>query len=412
MMRTLRGLEGFGRFWAAHTVSVLGTNTGLIVIPLLALNVAGASVFQMGLLEAAESLAVLFFGLFIGRVADEMGGDRSIIAANLLRALLLITIPVAYVLGSVSFIHIFLVVFALGAASLLYESAMSTIVVRRFPKKAWPQVNSAVEGSNSVTEVAGPGIGGLLVQAVGAPLAVLLDVCTYLVSSFLFFLGRGAGSSRTEDSGESSGGALSGLRLVWQDKGLRAIFLSAAHFNFFAAGFSAVLTYYMVRDLGFSSALVGLASVGSGIFGVVATLVTSRLMARYPTPLLYFLSYALAGVFALLVPVAFVVEGTAVRFLLVSLGLAGWAFAIVVNLVMSETIKQHNTPETMIGQVSSAIRWGTLGVVPFGAVAGGYLGGTIGSTACLIVMCFGLIAAVTWLFIGGDMRKVDIRTLG
>lgn len=148
--------------WSAHTIALLGTNTGYVVLPLIALNVAGASVFQMGLLEAAESLAVMLFGIWIGRVPDSIGGKNSLILANVARAVALATIPLAFAVDTIQFWHIFVVVFAIGAGSLLYQSALSTIVVYEFPASQWVKVNSALEGSSSVTETVGPGLGGCL----------------------------------------------------------------------------------------------------------------------------------------------------------------------------------------------------------------------------------------------------------
>ncbi|PRA11980.1 hypothetical protein CQ015_08530 [Arthrobacter sp. MYb221] len=148
--------ESFRALWGAHTVALIGTNTSLVVIPLLALTITGATVFQMGLLEAAESLAVLLFGLFIGIYADRVGGRTAMLIANFLRAVALVSIPIAYFFFSLTFTHVFIAVFVVGAGTLLYQSALSKTVVTTFDRKSWPAVNSYMEGSSSVTEVGGP----------------------------------------------------------------------------------------------------------------------------------------------------------------------------------------------------------------------------------------------------------------
>ncbi|MDO4631255.1 MAG: MFS transporter [Corynebacterium sp.] len=219
----LHNMPGFRSLWSAHTIALVGTNTGLIVIPLLALNVTQASVFQMGLLGAAESLAVLLFGIYIGWFVDWLGGRNSMILANVLRAVALSTIPVAYFLGYLTFVQVFIVVFIIGVGTLLYEGAVSSSVVSEFPRSEWSKINSAMEGSSAVTEVAGPGVGGLLVQVIGAPFSVLTDVVMYLFSGVICFFRKdppkatettGEAAANEGEEAESRAAVLAGVRFV------------------------------------------------------------------------------------------------------------------------------------------------------------------------------------------------------
>lgn len=394
--------------WSAHTIALVGTNTGYVVLPLIALNVAGASGFQMGLLEATESLAVMLFGIWMGRVPDSIGGRKALILANVTRAVALSTIPLAFVFGTVQFWHIFVVVFDIGAASLLYQSALSTMVVHEFRPSEWVKVNSALEGSSSVTETVGPGWGGLLVQVLSAPFAVFVDILSYCASGVICAFRRDSdGEKRREDSKVDSANyeqapVFSGLSFIWHSASLRAITLSAAHFNFFAAGFGGTVMYFMVRDLGFSSLQVGLTSVTSGVLGVVAAASVGRIVPLSSTRTLYSASFIISGVFGVLVPVSIYLDSRLGAFVFVSLGLGVSAFAIVVNLVMSETIKQDQTPKRLVGEVSSSIRWVSIRVEPVGALVGGAVATFLGRAHGLCVhrsvwhlLLYGSISSVT-----------------
>lgn len=412
--------SAFRTLWSAHTLALLGTNTSLVVIPLLALSVTGASVLQMGLLEASESLAVLLFGLFIGVFADRISGRSAMLIANIVRAIALLTIPAAYFFAELSFIHVFLVVFVIGAGSLLYQASLSKQVITTFPRKDWPAVNSLMEGSSSVTEVGGPGIGGVLVQIFGAPIAVILDAISYISSSFLLIRSNSKNdfsNSLPEDSHESAGKVLkneknaflAGVRFLFSNKIMRYITMAAAHFNFFTAVFFGVYTFYLVRELGFEPLLIGLASVVGGFGGVASAAITSRLMSRAPTTLLFVISLSVPAIAAVLVPVAGLTDSKIVAFSLVALSQFAWSFAIVVNLVMSESIKQMLTPFESIGRVSSAIRWVSLGVEPLGAVAGGIIATFFSPTTALVVGAFGLITSIFWLLPRQGIRSFDLR---
>lgn len=231
----------FKALWNVHTITVVGTNTSLVVIPLLAIEITNASVFQMSVLEATESLAVLLFGLFIGVVADVLGGYKSILVANILRALSLISIPIAYFVFQLTFTQVFIVVFLIGLGTLLYESALSKVIATKIPEDQWIRVNAYMEGSSSVTEVAGPGIGGLLVQLITAPFAVIFDSLCYFIGALgLIATNKNIAKTPLAIEGHVADNStirwsdiFVGVKHIFKQKILKSITLSAAQFNFF-----------------------------------------------------------------------------------------------------------------------------------------------------------------------------------
>ncbi|PRA11981.1 hypothetical protein CQ015_08535 [Arthrobacter sp. MYb221] len=254
-----------------------------------------------------------------------------------------------------------------------------------------------------------------MVQIIGAPFAVLLDVVSYLVSSLLLLNIRPAAvdaSSKVEaveTMKEEKVNFLSGLQFILKQPVLRSITFAAAHFNFFTSVFFGVYTFYLVRDLGLSPLFVGLASVAGGIGGVVSAVIAGRLMGSCRTSVLFCISLVVPAGAALLVPLAMNTQNEWAVFALVAMSQLVWSFAIVVNLVMSESIKQALTSSNSIARVSSAIRWLTLGVEPVGAIIGGLLATVMGGTLTLYIAAVGLATAVIWLLPRGGIRSFDLR---
>ncbi|MFI6373942.1 MFS transporter [Streptomyces sp. NPDC050546] len=418
--------RGFRNLWTAQTVSLFGTQASVVIIPLLALGTLDASAFEMGLLGSAESLAVLLLGLWVGMTADRYPRRSVMVTANILRLLLIGMIPVAYALDLLSIPLLFTTVFLVGALTLLYDSALSSHMVLTFDRRQLPKINSYMEGSTAVSEVAGPGLGGLLVQALGAPLALVADVCSYVASTVLL-LGSGGGSKKSEESKgledaeqenpeqeqeseqESVKGALTGFTWAFSHPVLRPVIVSAAHFNFFTAMFFAVYTFYVVKELGFSPLLVGLASAAGGLGGVLSATAASSFMSKVRTRLLYVLSLVVPTVGAFLVPGSELLDSSLLRFLAVAAGMFLWSFAIVVNLVMSETIKQMVTPTHMIGQVTSAMRFTTLGFEPVGAIVGGTVSQFLSPTTALVIASCGLATSIAWVVLNRHLGTYDVN---
>jgi MFS family permease len=407
--------SSFRNLWTAQTVSLFGTQASVVIIPLLALGALDASAFEMGLLGSAESLAVLLLGLWVGMTADRYPRRSVMVTANILRLLLIGMIPVAYALDVLSIPLLFVTVFLVGALSLLYDSALSSHMVLTFDRRQLPKINSYMEGSTAVSEVAGPGLGGLLVQALGAPLALVADVCSYIASTVLLLSSggstkKGEGNTEQEDAEqESVKGALSGFTWAFSHPVLRPVIVSAAHFNFFTAMFFAVYTFYVVKELGFSPLLVGLASAAGGLGGVLSATAASSFMSKVRTRLLYVLSLAVPTVGAFLVPGSELLGSSVLQFLAVAAGMFLWSFAIVVNLVMSETIKQLVTPSHMIGQVTSAMRFTTLGFEPVGAIVGGTVSQFLSPTAALVIASCGLATSIAWVVFNRHLGMYDVN---
>ncbi|MEV7612809.1 MFS transporter [Streptomyces sp. NPDC089799] len=400
---------GFFRLWTGETLSLAGSQITYFATPLIAVLALDAGSWEMGLLGAAGSAATLVFGLSAGVWADSFERRGVLQFANAARALALAVIPLLWVMDALTIWALLAVTFVVGALSLLFDSAMSAYLPKLVGKKQLDQANSWMEGSSAVGDVAGPGLAGVLVQVLGAPLAILVDAVSYAGSAVaLRGLPRAEPAPPEGPREKHFQAALAGLKLLMRDPVQRSLALAAAHFNFFTSMFYALYTLYVVKTLDLSPALLGVLSAAGGVGALLGSATAARISRRfgYGIPLAF--AYAAPGVAGLMVPLA-EGRGTATALVLVGLSQFGWVLAVVVNLILSESIKQALVPDHMLGRITGSVRFVSWGVEPFGALLAGALGaGLLGLRTTLIVSALGLLASGLWPLLG-PARK--LRTL-
>src|SRR4051812_21608193 len=272
MPRLLQGNRSFRDFWVGQTISLFGDQVSLLAIPLLAALELDANAAQMGLLTAAALAPNLFFAIHLGAWADRRSRRRGpLIAAAIGPALLLLTIPLAWLLGVLSLAQLYLVAFAAGSLGVLFSVAYDIVFVALLDREQYIEGSSLLNGSRAASIVAGNSVAGLLVQALTAPIALLLDALSYLGSAL--FIGR-AGAVEASPAREGEGASLAaGARFIARTPLIRASLLAAATLNLFNTGFYALLVLYATRNLGMGAGAIGISlaigGVGSFVGGVV-----------------------------------------------------------------------------------------------------------------------------------------------
>src|SRR4051794_30156472 len=211
----------FRGLWMAQSISLVGDQVSLLALPLVAVLTLHAGPAEMGYLVAAELVPSLLFPLHAGVWADRRGDRRGLmIVTDVGRAVLLATIPVAAALGVLSMTQMYVVAFLVGSLTVLFWVSYNALFVVLVPREQFITGSSLLNGSRAVSFMAGPAIGGLLVQALTAPLAVGADALSF-VASALFM--RGIDSPEPEpDAQAGSGGALAGARVIPPHPHIRA----------------------------------------------------------------------------------------------------------------------------------------------------------------------------------------------
>jgi MFS family permease len=395
----------FRRYWAAHSVSLLGDQITLLALPLVAVLVLGAGPSLMGVLTAAALLPNLLFALHAGALVDRLGRRRAtMVTADLGRAVLLASVPVAYALDALTVAQLLLAAFGVGSLSVLFNVADASLFVSVVPRDRLVDGSSLLNGSRALSFVAGPSAAGLLVRALSAPGALVVDALSFVGSAF--FLRR---IDPVEPEPDRTGdGVLSGLRWVWGSPVVRPILCATATVNFFNFVFWALFVLYATRTLGIEAGTLGLVLGAGAVGGVVGAVVAKPLTTRigvgpalvvgcvaFPAPLL-------------LVPLA---TGSGPRDLgLLLLAELGSGFGVMLLDIAGGTIFAGVIPHALRSRVSGSYSFANYGVRVLGSLAGGALGASIGLRPTLWIATAGALLGVLWLIPSPVMRMRDLPT--
>jgi predicted MFS family arabinose efflux permease len=416
LRRSFTGLwrdREFLKFWAASAISDVGTQVSTLALPLIAAITLGATAWQMGLLSAAGSVPVLFVGLFAGVWVDRLRRRPVMIVADVARAALLLVIPLASFYGALTIEILYVVTALAGTFAVLFDVAFLSFVPSLVREQDLMDANAKLELTSSTAQVAGPGIGGVLVNALGAPFAVLIDALSFLGSAF-FLLRTRVPEPRAPSSSER-GGVLAevgeGLTVVIRHPILQALARTSATMSFFSGMFLAVYVLYMTRDLALGPVAVGLIFATGGVGSLAGAIVAARVARQLgPGPALL-RTMLLFGLTGLCVPLAVLVPRVALP-LVVAAEFAQWMM-IVIYYVTAVSVRQAIAPDRLRGRVNATMRFLARGAHPVGALTGGALGAAIGVPLTLTVAAFGFLLAFVWLALSPvrDLRNMPSTEL-
>lgn len=383
----------FRRYWTGQTVSLFGDQVSFLAIPLAAVLVLHADAAQMGWLSAAGLLPALLFSLAAGAWSDRRGDRRRImIAADLARAALMLSLPAAYALDALTLTHLYAVAFAVGACGVAFDVCNATLFVSLVRPGQYVDGNALVNGSRAFSFVAGPSVGGLLVQVLAAPLTLLLDAVSYLVSA-----GYLARISPVEPPAAEveKGHFTAGLRFVAGSRVLRPLLAAATTVNFFNFVFHTVVVLYAVGELGLNAGVLGLVIGAGAVGGLIGAALSGRIVRRIgigPAVVLGFVAFPAP---LILVPLA----GGPAPLILASLFLAEFlsGFGVMVLDIAGGSLQSAVIPDRVRARVSGAFRMLNHGIRPLGALAGGVLGTTLGLRPTLWIATAGGVLCVLWL---------------
>jgi MFS family permease len=365
-------------------------------LPLIAALTLGATAWQMGLLSAAGSAPVLLVGLVAGVWVDRWRRRPVLIAADLGRAVLLATVPLASVLGVLRMELLYVVALAAGTLTVLFGVAHMSFVPSLVERERLVEGNSKLEATASVAQVAGPGLGGVLVGLLGAPLAVLVDALSFLGSALLIARIRVAEPAPVPADERGVRAEIGeGLRVVGRQPILVVLAGCSATTALFGAMFLAVYVLYLTRDLGLGAAAVGLVFATGGLGALAGALGAEPAARRLgPGPAMLGAQF-LFGLAGLAVPLAVLVPPVALA-LVVASEFAQW-MTFVAYRVNAISVRQAITPDRLRGRVNATMRFLIGGAFPIGAVIGGGLGDVLGVTLTLVVASLGTLLPCLWL---------------
>ncbi|MFD7452647.1 MFS transporter [Kitasatospora sp. NPDC059827] len=408
-MRWLPGLlrePAFRRYWTGQTISGLGDQISSLAIPLVAVLAVHADALQMGYLAAATWLPNLLFALHAGVWADRRSHRRRVmIAADLGRFALVATIPLAYAFDALTLAQLYAVALTAGTLSVLFDVCDAPLFNALVPPDRYVEGHSLVSGSRAMAQVAGPSIGGVLVQVLSAPLALLADALSYAASAFA--LSRIAPVEPPAER-KARGQLAEGARFMLGSPMMRASLAATATANFFTFMLTALLVLYATTvlrlDPGLLGAVLGAGAVGGLLGALCATAVTRRIGVG-PT---FILGTALYPASLLLIPAA---HGTTpVVLALLFAAEFGAGLGVMWLDVAGASIFAAIIPDNLRSRVFGAYRCVNFGTRPLGSLVGGALAATIGLRPTLWVAAIGALTSVLWLLPSPIRRLRDLPT--
>jgi MFS family permease len=389
----------FLKLWSGHTISQFGSQVDDIAIAFVAIVVLDASAFEVALVGTLGVLPFLIFTLPAGVWVDRLRRRPILIAGDFARAALLATIPIAYFADALTLWQLYVVVFLTGVGTVFFDVAYMSYLPSLVQRDQIIEGNSKLEISNSAARVGGPGMAGGLVELLTAPYAVLVDAVSFLASG-LFLLGiRRPEEAPVRETADGSKPSLrtelkEGLGFVLSNPNLRAQAACTGTSNFFSNVAFAVILVYLVRELGLSAAVIGIAfSIGS-VGSFVAAFSAMRLARRFGIGPATIGTGFLWGPATLLI--AFAPEGDgAIPFLVGTVLLGG--FAIVVYNIIQVSYRQAICPPRLQGRMNSVMRFIVWGTIPIGSLVGGALGSWVGLRETIVIGGIGGSLAILFI---------------
>ena len=392
-MKGLWGNRDFRLLWTGETTSMLGSMVASTALPLVAVVTLGASTFDVALLTAVAWLPWLVIGLPAGAWVDRLPKRPVMLACNVVSMVVFGSVPLAAALGLLTMPYLLVAALLGGVAKVFFSLAYRAYLPALVGAGDLLEANAKLQGSESATQVAGPGLAGLLAQAFGPVSGVLADAVSFGVSVLCV---RGIRVRETVvPAGRTPlrGQIAEGLRFVLGDRYLRTLMTFGAASNLALTGYQAIQIVFLSRTLGAAPGLVGLVLAVAAAGGVLGAALAGRLGARFGTARAFLLCEVFAAPMLLLGPLSGPGWGLAL-FVIAEFGVCA---GVVASNVLTTTFRQRYCPPELFSRITSSASLVNYGTIPLAGVLGGVLGEAIGVRETLWVMSGVLIAALAML---------------
>jgi MFS family permease len=394
-MRLLRGRD-FRSFWLGQSISLLGDQITYIALPLVAVLELDAGPAQMGYLGAAALIPHLLLSLPAGVWLDRVvRRKRILITCDLGRAAVLATVPIAFGFDALTLGQLYAVAFLAGCFAVFFDLSYPTVFVSITPREQYLEGNSLIHGSRSFSYVAGPSVGGLLVQAFSAPFAILADAVSYLFSAAFLSRVRASEAPVEEVEGGVRARVGEGLRFIGGNAIFRPALSATATLNFFNYAFSALFLLYATRTLGVEAGTLGVILGAGAVGGVLGATIATKVARVLGVGNAFLLGCVLFPAPLVLIPLA---DGP--RPLILAMLFAAEFFSglgVMILDINGGSIMYALTPDRLRSRAQGAFNFVNWGIRPIGSLVGGALGAWIGVQSALWVATIGAVAGALWL---------------
>jgi MFS family permease len=282
---TLRANRDFARFWLGESVSVVGSQMTEFALPMVGLLLLRISAGELGVLSAIQFGSIALAAVPAGAVVDRCRTREVIIATNVGRALVCASVLPLAATGRLSFAILCAIAFAGGALTGVFDVAYVAYLPELVSENLLVGANARLEGSVSVGEISGQGLGGVVVQLLGGPLALLFDALTYVFSTFMLLRIRRQRPAPVAAASSSPGNPWTdfreGLRVIWGSRTLKALMVQSAWLNTLLQAIVVALPVYFLRTLDMGPAALGGVLAAGSVGALIGYAAAGRIDRRY-----------------------------------------------------------------------------------------------------------------------------------
>ena len=387
---------GFMNLWIGQTISVFGSMIGGTALSFTAILVLHATPFQLGVLAAAHLVPAFMAGLIAGAWVDRARRRPILIAADLGRALLLATIPLAAFLHLLRIEQLYIVAFLVSILTIFFDVAYQSYLPSLIRREDLVDGNSKLSASAAVSEISGFGIAGWLVQIFTAPIAILIDAISFVFSAVFVGLIRTTEPAVPATDRQSMRREIAeGLGEVLRNPLLRATAVCTVILDLSGGVYGTLVVLYMSRGLGFEPGILGMIWAVGGISSFLGAVAAARTTRRFGIGPAMVFGLLLMGISQLFIPLA---EGATLvaALLLIAQQLTGDG-AFTIYEINQVSLSQSVAPERLLGRVNASMQFIGLGATFAGSLLGGVLGETLGVRTTLVLGACGTLLAALWL---------------
>ncbi|MEU6790185.1 MFS transporter [Nonomuraea wenchangensis] len=372
------GIRPFRYVWGAGALSGLGAEIGELALPSLALITLGASAAQASWVRAAMLAPFLLVTLWFGVIVDRRARRPLMIGADLVRGVVLVVVCLLALSGRLTIPLLIVATAVLGTMTVLYQLADFAFLPRIVPERHLVDANARITATQSALQLAGAGVGGVLVQALTAPIAVVVNAAGYLLSGLFISRVRVAEPRPAAPSGRSAlAEAKTGVRLLLRHPILRALAAEATLWNFGNEIFMLALAVHVLADTAAGPMVLGLIVTCGGVGAFAGSVASARLTARYGygrsllASLVLGNTAPLLGIFGTALAPAGTIPFLGAAFLVSGVGIG------IANS-QATSIRQIAVAEDVRGRVNAGYRLASWGALSIGALIGGVLATVLG----------------------------------
>lgn len=378
----------FRRFWVGQTISNLGGSFTIFALPLLVFKLTG-SALNLGLIMAFEFLPYLLFGLLIGAWVDRVDRKHMMISTDVVRAVVIGTIPLLAAFGLLTVWWIYAVGFVSSTLKIAFDAGEFAAIPSLVGTDDLVKANGRVQASYSTAFFLGPLLAGALVAVMPVQDVLVFDALSFLVSAFALALVRR--SFNAEEDGEKTVAGIrrdvvEGLRYVLGHPVLRNISIMMALINLVIVTTQAQLVLFAKERLDAADSQVGIL-YSAGALGIV-------FLSLAAGPIRERVSFSKAALGALMLDGLLIIGFASIGSYWVAVPV--WALVMGVAVffnINTTSLRQQIVPNHMLGRVQSIAAVLAWSAIPVGSLLGGLAIESTGNVA----LVYGVIGALVFL---------------